>query len=65
MAFSGLPELCCINAADRQGLRSQRSDGRLTHGQAVLTSLRRSGWRSNTLSSFTKASGGLVLPSSP
>ena len=31
-------------------------------GQAVLTSLRRSGWRSNSLNSLTKAKGGLVLP---
>lgn len=30
--------------------------------QAAFTSLNKSGWRSSTLSSFTNASGGLVLP---
>jgi len=30
--------------------------------QVDLTSLSKSGWRSSTLSNFTKASGGLVLP---
>ena len=37
-------------------------NGEFRAGQMVLTSLSKSGCRSSTLRSFTKANGGLVLP---